>query len=285
MVHGGEVAKGDPLGSAKSKGRGPRPSEPLKLQPSDGDGAACGAPRCGAYFGAGAVVCGSKEGDAEGVGVVRDSAPRFQGPAGGCGEAYAICGVLVNEANGGEEASAGLGAEGSLRLRRGGGGAGATPVTSAPYVANACDEELGGPPRGGPRKQCGGVACGGCCVGRCGGAVRCVWRSNGCGQRRYRLRGRWRWCKTCRLWGRERCGRGMRGRRCRRRRWPWGGAKGGALAVLDVLGKEVRVAGEALHDLTASGGAGGAFEVVDVHLDLAFELARQRKNDLVDGVH
>ena len=63
-----------------------------------------------------------------------------------------------------------------------------------------------------------------------------------------------------------------------------GGAKGGALAVLDVLGKEVRVAGEALHDLTASGGAGGAFEVVDVHLDLAFELARQRNNDLADGV-
>ena len=80
--------------------------------------------------------CGREVRKRDCVGVVGDSSPGFDGPAGGSGVAHAACWVAVQEADGGE------GPASSPRPQREGGelperaeGAGETPVISAPSVA------------------------------------------------------------------------------------------------------------------------------------------------------
>ena len=97
------------LGVSEFERVGPRPAEPLELEPSDGDGAACGAPGGGTGFGAIAVVSGSEVREGDGVGVMTDGSPGFEGPAGGGGVNHAACWVAVQEADCGEGTALSLG--------------------------------------------------------------------------------------------------------------------------------------------------------------------------------
>ena len=110
----------------------PRPAKALKFKPRDADGAADIAPGGGTHIGASSVASGGEDGDAEGVRVVGDGAPGFECPASGGGVASAACGVLVNEADGGEGAPAVGRKVRAASCRSARSGAGETLVTSAP---------------------------------------------------------------------------------------------------------------------------------------------------------
>ena len=267
------------LGIGVFERSGPRPAQPLELEPSGADGAADVSPSGGAHLGASAVSSRGEEGDAEGVGVVGYGAPGFESPASGGGVAGAASGVKVNEADGGEGPPAGPGSEskgGELSELAEGCEGDASDL-------GAVDEEFGGTASKGGARETANAGTSGAAAreslsaravagGTTTAACDCVDTKDGGAGAGFASSGAEGGANAA---SKERAVGDDGG---------LGRGEGNALLDLDVVDEEVRGVSEATVDLPASGGTRGGVEIVDVDLDLAVELVREGVDDVIDGV-